>query len=76
MLQAPDFYHAAAVLVQSKLKFADRNKLFEEVIDKGDTVIAFKDKLRLLNMDYYQDHRLYADGFTKGKEEERAEATR
>jgi len=53
MLQAPDFYHAAAVLIQSKVKWVDRNKLFEEIIEKGDTVIAFKDKLRLLNMDFY-----------------------
>ena len=76
MIQAPDFYHAAAVLIQSKLRFADRNKIFEEIIDKGDAIIAFKDKLRLLNMDYYQEHRLYVDGYVKGKEEERAEATR
>lgn len=76
MLQAPDFYHAAAVLIQSKLKWADRNKLFEEIIEKGDSVVAFKDKLRLLNMDFYMNHRLYTDGFVKGKEEERAEATR
>jgi len=52
-LQAPDFYHAAAVLVQSKLSFANRNQLFEDIIDKGDTCVAFKDKLRLLNMDFY-----------------------
>jgi hypothetical protein len=70
MLQAPDFYHAAAVLIQSKLKWADRNKLFEEIIEKGDTVVAFKDKLRLLNMDFYMNHRLYTDGFIKGKEEQ------
>jgi hypothetical protein len=76
VLQAPDFYHAAAVLISSKLYFADRNKLFEEIIEKGDVVVAFKDKLRLLNMDYYMDHRLYKDGYIKGKEEERAEATR
>jgi N-acyl-D-aspartate/D-glutamate deacylase len=75
-LQAPDFYHAAAVLVQSKLTFANRNQLFEEVIEKGETCVAFKDKLRLLNMDFYLEHRLYKDGYIKGHEEERAEATR
>jgi len=76
VLQAPDFYHAAAVLVSSKLHLADRNKLFEEIIDKGDTCIAFKEKLRLLNMDYFQGHRLFVDGFIVGQEAVRAEATR
>ena len=75
-MQAPDFYHAAAVLVGSKLKFADRNKLFEEIIDKGDTCMAFKEKFTLLNKDYYQGHRLFVDGFIEGHDEERAEATR
>lgn len=75
-LQAPDFYHAAAVLVSSKLRFTDRNKLFEEIIEKGSTCAAFKEKLKLLNMDYFQNHRLFVDGFIIGKEADRAEATR
>jgi hypothetical protein len=75
-LQAPDYHLAAAVVIQSKFKLTDREELYDVIIDKNETCPAFKDKLKLLNEDFYHSHRLFVNGYMPGQEAERAENTR
>ena len=60
----------------SKFTLADREDLYNELIEKNETVPAFKDKLRLLNLDYYYNNRMFKDGYLPGQEKERAEHSR
>lgn len=73
---APDFHFAAAILVASKFTLAERDNLFNELIEKNETVPGFKDKLRALNIDFYHNHRVFKDGFLPGQEKDRIEHTR
>jgi hypothetical protein len=50
--------------------------MYNELIEKNDTVPAFKDKLRLLNLDYYYNHRMFKNGYLPGQEKERSENSR
>lgn len=67
-LLAPDFHLAAAIIATSKFTIANREELYNDLIDKNETVPAFKDKLRLLNLDFYYGHRLFKDGYLPGQE--------
>jgi hypothetical protein len=75
-LLAPDFHFAAAILASSKFTLADREEMFKELIEKNETVPAFKDKFKVLNIDYYHNHRLFKDGYLPGQEKDKAEYLR
>lgn len=75
-LLAPDFHLAAAILVTSKFSLGDREDLYNELIEKNEACPAWKDKMRLLNMDYYYNHRLFKDGYLPGQEKEKFENSR
>ena len=75
-LLAPDFHLAAAIVATSKFSLANREELYNDLIDKNESVPAFKDKLRLLNLDFYYGHRLFKDGYLPGQENERIENSR
>jgi len=73
---APDFHYAAAILVASRFTLADREELYTLLIEKNETVPAFKDKMRLLNLDVYYNNRLFRNGYLPGQEAERIENSR
>lgn len=75
-LQAPDYQLAAAVLIMSKFKINDREELYDVIIEKNELCPAFKDKLKLLNEDFYHGHRLFVNSYLPGQEAEHAENSR
>ncbi len=75
-LLAPDFHYAAAIVVTSKFMLADRVTLYDQLIDKNDQVPALKDKLRLLNLDFYYNHRLFKNGYLPGQDKDHIENSR